>query len=447
MFEIVVACDWQNGIAKDGKIPWNYPEDRKFFRSRIKGKIVIMGRKTFEQIGKPFPRSINFVISRTMEATEVKMDFGSVTVFNSILESLRFVDRPVVIAGGEEIYKWFVDQRLVDVEYITRISKDFQCDRFYHPMSKPDVTGSIHLWKDVSVNSFYHYTEEKHMLEVMREILGQDEEKNDRTGVGTKSVFGKFFQFDLSNDTFPLMTTRRLPLRQIFEELMFIIRGQTDTKILEKKKVFVWRANTTREELDKRGLFEYEEGEMGHAYGFSMRNFGAKYVPVAKRTGDEERGYDQLTVVMDKIKAGGDRRLLISMWEPNKIDEAALPPCLYGYQFNVRGDVLDCKMEQRSSDFALAGGWNVATGALFLKLMAHFCGKKPGKLFWSVGNVHLYLNHLEQARKQVDREPIAYPKLFFRDMPEKIEDVTAENLDLVGYVDRGFEKLRFEMNP
>jgi thymidylate synthase len=462
MFSIIVACDSRGGIAKNNKIPWKNEIDKNFFRSFVRGKNVVMGRKTYEDAGR-MPGCCNFVVSRNAVSAEQPDQFaiGQEYWFDSLDKVVEVISeikekRETVVVGGESVYDWFLDQKLITNEIITFIPGDYGCDRFYSRVADGTVPSAEFLEESENTEQTMQIrcnrikTEEDKMLSLMRKIYWSgNSEAKERTEVGTRKVFGEFFEFDLSNNRFPLMTTRRLPLRQIFEELIMYIRGQTDSKILENKKVYVWKANTTRSELNKRGLFDYEEGEMGHTYGFSMRHYGAQYVPLKFRTEETVLGgFDQLENAMWKIREDpGSRRIMINLWEPDKVKEAALPPCLYGYQFFVRDDVLDCKMDQRSSDFALAGGWNVATGALFLRLMAHYCGKKPGKLFWCLGDVHLYQNHMEQVKKQLERTPVAYPKLFLQNMPETIEEVEAENLKLVGYENRGFEPLRFAMNP
>jgi thymidylate synthase len=256
-----------------------------------------------------------------------------------------------------------------------------------------------------------------------------------RTGCPTYSLFGRQFRFALDNNKFPLMTTRKMFLRGIFEELMLYLRGQTDSKILEKKGIHVWRGNTTRQFLDKNGL-TLPEGDMGHSYGFSFRHFGAEYKTCHDNY--DGQGFDQLYYVINEInKNPTSRRLIISLWEPNHMHKAALPPCLYNYQFYVSNGQLSCMMTQRSSDFALAGGWNIATGALLTYFIAHYTNTKPFELIWNIGDLHIYHNNLSAVAQQITRNPNIYPKLYLTNMPEKIDNITYDNLQLINYCPQG----------
>lgn len=284
--------------------------------------------------------------------------------------------------------------------------------------------------------------EEQQILDCMSEIL-QQPDRVDRTGVGTKSLFGREMRFDI-REKFPLMTTRRLSLRMIFEELLWILRGQTDTKILDAKKVPVWNPNTTREFLDSQGLTDNREGDLGESYGFLMRHFGAKYDGCDKDyTG---QGFDQLQNVIHLLKTNPtSRRIMMVLWNPSTLHNQALPPCLYNFQFYVReGKYLSCKATQRSSDVSLAGGWNVAYIALLTYVLAEYCDLIPDQLIWSVGDIHLYLNQLDGVKEQVKRTPHPYPTLRIINKPENLLDLEWENIKLDDY--NPYKRIKLEMN-
>jgi len=286
----------------------------------------------------------------------------------------------------------------------------------------------------------------------MEKILTKGNKRNDRTQVGTYSLFGGELTFDLSNGRFPLMTTRKMFVKGIFEELMLYIRGQTNTKILEEKGVNVWSPNTTRAFLNTRGLSHLPEGDMGHSYGFSMRHFGAQYIDCL--TDYTDKGFDQLSWLINEIRTNPfSRRLIISLWEPDRMHQAALPPCLFNYQFYVENPneddpnsqlTLSCKMTQRSSDIAVAGGWNIVTGALFTIMLASVCKLKPKTLIWSLGDVHIYNNLKEQVQTQIKREPYLYPIINLINPPEKIEDFALENFEILGY--QSYVPIKLTMN-
>jgi len=468
MFTIIAAVDSKNGIGKDGGIPWKCPEDLKHFRQTTTGNIVIMGRVTYESIGKPLLNRINCIISRTMEQPD---DDDTVKVFNDPWDCVRWCQknhkttividgkdvkttREIFVCGGEAIYKWFYNNGLVAHAVLTNIVGDYDCDKKLPITLVPTsithesyIRGPIYgvepnadCTKDCDhctrVCPIYRYrivnVEEWRILSLMKEILTIGNARGDRTGTGTLSLFGKHLEFDLTDNKFPLMTSRRTFLRGLFEEIMFYLRGQTDSKILEAKGVNVWKGNTTREFLDSRGLQHYEVGDMGHTYGFSYRHKGADYKGCnVDYTG---QGFDQLTNLIDGIKSNPEgRRHIIDLWEPEHMHKAALPPCLYGFQFYVADGMISCQMKQRSSDIMTAGGWNVATGALLTIMIASVCGLEPNKLVWDLGDVHIYNNLIAGAKEQVTRTPPIYPKLFLKDAPDDITKFEYANLELINY--------------
>ena len=192
--------------------------------------------------------------------------------------------------------------------------------------------------KNNKIDELSFTSEEDEYLNLMRNILYSGVSNDDRTGVGTLSIFGSMLKYNL-RDTFPLCTTKKMFFRAIFEELMFYLSGKTDNKILQEKNIHVWDGNTTREFLDKRGLSHYEEGDLGQTYGFNFRHFGAEYKGCSYDYGtntEHSVGYDQLANVIHLIKNDpGSRRIIIDLWDCASIHKAALPSCLCKYQFNV----------------------------------------------------------------------------------------------------------------
>lgn len=275
--------------------------------------------------------------------------------------------------------------------------------------------------------------QEHKYLSLMKKIMKKGEVRKDRTGVGTKSLFGVKMKFDLSKQ-FPLFTTKRVPRLMVFKELLFFISGETDTKILEKQKVNIWKGNTSKEFLVKRGL-QYEEGDYGPSYGFQWRHFGAKYEGCNKDyTG---KGVDQLTKLIDQIKNNPySRRHILTAWNPSQLDEMPLPPCHAWCQFYVSEDKhLDCQLYQRSGDMFLGVPFNVASYSALTYIMAHLTGLKPGKLIHIIGDAHIYLNHQKQVEEQLSRTPMPFPKLKIvgRDTIKTIDDFKLNNLKIEGY--------------
>lgn len=437
MFSIVVAYDEHYGIGKNNTIPWKCPEDLAFFKRLTKGNVVIMGRKTYESIGKPLVDRVNIVISKTMS-----LDTPGVTVVRNLesccKECAKIPNVNYYVIGGADIYTMFLKADLVSESYVTEITGVYDCD-----VSFPDELSSLprRLQRietlDNGIISKWTYLNDEEMsfLNLGKDILKSGTEKLDRTGTGTISLFGQQLEFDLTDNRFPLLTSRKMFLRGVFEELMLYIRGQTNNQILVEKGINVWTPNTTREFLDNRGLQHLPVGDMGPSYGFLFRHFGAKYIDC--NTDYKGQGIDQLARVIKLIKTNPyDRRMIISLWDPTNIDKCPLPPCLYNYQFYVSDGKLSCMMTQRSSDFAIAGGWNVATGALLTIMVAAVCDLKPGKLVWNLGDVHVYKNLVDEFKKQLDRTPYKFPKLSIN-KKESIEQYEYSDLTLLGYKSHG----------
>jgi thymidylate synthase len=282
--------------------------------------------------------------------------------------------------------------------------------------------------------------EEYKYLHLLERILDEGTVKGDRTGTGTKSIFGTQLSFDLSN-SFPILTTKKVYWKGVVEELLWFIRGETDSKKLEAKGVKIWTGNTTREFLDKKGL-NYPEGEIGPGYGFQWRHWGKYYNPnpdqnaiIIDRT--QDGGIDQLANVINTLKKNpNDRRMIVSAWNVAAIDKMALPPCHLLYQFDVTNGRLNCQWYQRSVDTFLGLPFNISSYALLTCLIAKIVGLQPGTLTYAGGDTHLYLNHLDQAKEQVSRTPYPFPKLNIKkDIKtlEDIENLELSDLELVGY--------------
>ena len=294
------------------------------------------------------------------------------------------------------------------------------------------------------------YSQETEYLSLMRNILQNGSSNDDRTGVGTISIFGAMLKYNLQ-DTFPLCTTKRMFFRAIFEELMFYLSGKTDNKILQAKGIHVWDGNTSREFLDKRGLTHYEEGDMGQTYGFNYRHFGGEYkgcgfnydnMSMEHEGLQSSVGYDQVANVIHLIKTEpSSRRIIIDLWDCSTIDKAALPSCLCKYQFNVNTTKkeLNLAIYLRSSDYFLANNWNSCCGALFVHLLCNLEGidLTPGELTVFIADAHLYKTHLEQVKINLERKPYPFPKLIVKgDLKGKKKDIMDfkfEDIELLGY--------------
>jgi len=241
---------------------------------------------------------------------------------------------------------------------------------------------------------------------LLRTALDNGREVDDRTGVGCRSLFGSSLRFDL-RDGFPLMTTRFISFRIAFEEMMFFLRGESNTKKLEDKDINIWKGNTSREFLDSRGLEYLEEGDIGKGYGWQIRNFGGTW---------SREGFDQLAYLVENIKSNpADRRHYMNYWHPEQVlEEAAIPPCHLSYNCQVAGHRLNACFYMRSCDLYHGAPYNIAGYAFLTHLIARLTGYEPGELVMFVADAHIYNNQLEVIEKQLARVPYEFPEFEFK---------------------------------
>lgn len=251
----------------------------------------------------------------------------------------------------------------------------------------------------------------KQYQDLMKDILETGTEKTDRTGTGTFSVFGRQLRFDLSKG-FPLLTTKKLHTRSIFIELLWFLKGDTNIKYLHDHGVSIWDE------------WADENGDLGPVYGHQWRSWPTP----------SGGTIDQITNVLNQIKQKPDsRRHIVSAWNPAEVDKMALPPCHAMFQFYVADGKLSCQLYQRSADYFLGVPFNIASYALLTHMFAQQCDLLPGEFVWTGGDVHLYTNHIEQAKLQLTREPFALPQLNILRKPDSIFDYQYEDFEIVNY--------------
>jgi thymidylate synthase len=264
-------------------------------------------------------------------------------------------------------------------------------------------------------------------LSLLSRILDEGVDRGDRTGTGTRSVFGHQMRFDLGAG-FPLLTTKRVHLKSIIHELLWFVRGETHVRSLQEAGVTIWDEWATAEQTAR---FGRAEGDLGPVYGHQWRNFGA----TRRADGTYERdGFDQLAWVVEEIRKNPQsRRLIVSGWNPKEAEEVALPPCHTLFQFYVSEGKLSCQLYQRSADVFLGVPFNIASYALLTMMIAHVTGLAPGEFVHTFGDVHLYSNHFEQARLQLAREPRPLPTMKLDPSVERLEQFRFEHFELAGY--------------
>jgi thymidylate synthase len=256
-------------------------------------------------------------------------------------------------------------------------------------------------------------------------------------------MFGHQISFDISQ-SIPLFTTKRVPWKSCIEELLWFMRGDTDAKILQHKGVHIWDGNTSREFLDSRGLQHYDAGILGAGYGWQWRFFGANYSQAFADTSEIDRskigGFDQLAYVENELRTNPfSRRIMMSYWNPTDFDKTSLLPCHFTCQFYVTeryGErYLSCHFVMRSNDLFLGNPFNIFSYAVLTYILAMRCDMKPDRLVYSVGDAHIYKNHLEQVAEQLHRSPRPFPKLRLNSevRTKSIDNITVDDFDIVGY--------------
>lgn len=248
-------------------------------------------------------------------------------------------------------------------------------------------------------------------LDLMRHVRDHGVGKQDRTGTGTRSVFGYQMRFDLAHG-FPIVTTKKLHLRSIIHELLWFLQGDTNVRYLRDNGVSIWNE------------WADENGELGPVYGYQWRSWPTP----------DGRHIDQISQVVEQIRTNPDsRRMIVSAWNVAELENMALPPCHAFFQFYVAEGRLSCQLYQRSADIFLGVPFNIASYALLTLMMAQVTGLQPGEFVHTLGDAHLYNNHLEQANQQLQREPLALPRLQLNPEIKSIFDFRFEDFELVGY--------------
>jgi thymidylate synthase len=251
----------------------------------------------------------------------------------------------------------------------------------------------------------------KQYLDLMKDILDNGASKTDRTGTGTYSLFGRQLRFNLQ-DGFPLVTTKKLHIRSIIYELLWFLRGDTNIKYLKDHGVSIWDE------------WADANGDLGPVYGSQWRSWPAP----------DGKHIDQIALVLERIKSNPDsRRHIVTAWNPAEVDRMALPPCHALFQFYVADGRLSCQLYQRSADYFLGVPFNIASYALLTCMVAQQCDLAPGEFVWTGGDVHLYMNHLEQARLQLSRQPLPLPQLKIRRKPASLFEYEYEDFEILQY--------------
>ena len=419
-FTIIVAVDSRDGIAKDKKLPWagtpEHKEDLRFFRKitcNSPNNAVIMGRGTWESLPvAPLPGRKNIVLSTgafDVPPEHIDTVYAARSLDDALAICANMGCQNVFVIGGAEVYKQALRDPRLEAVYVTRFDRDYQCDSHVdlstvRKYGSTQVIGQSGDWGIVVQRYCLYNRWENEYMGLLRRLLAAPLVPN-RTGIDAHRLFSESLRFELTDPrgrVLPLLTTRRLAYSAIFYELMWFLRGETDTKYLHQHNVHIWDKNSSREYLDSVGLNHYPEGYLGPIYGYQWR----------------KRGPDQLATVIEGIcKDPFGRRHLVCAWNAEDIKDMALPPCHYAFQFFVEADKdgkpsrLNCQVNMRSADIGTGVPFNIASYALLTHMVSLITNIAPGTLVINMCDCHLYSKHDEAARELLGRRPRQFPLL------------------------------------
>lgn len=473
------------GIGFEGKLPWNVPEDLTHFKKLTNNKTVIMGRKTYESIGKPLPNRTNIVITR--DKHYYKENVITCNNFKELIDKYNkdTSNKEIYIIGGQDIYEEVLNySNVVNSVILTEIKRNgnmykntsINCDRFF-PLLDNNFILQNYTQYQTSENEMYsyrflnyentynnnnifntnyltkNYCNESVYTNLIKNVLSFGNKRQDRSGVGTISSFGNLLKFDIS-ETVPLLTTKRVAWKTAIEEMLWMLSGSTDSKVLEKKGINIWKGHTSREFLDKQGFTYYKEGTLPYGYGHQIRNAGGD-TDTCSNCNEVINigGVDQLFYIESELKVNPfSRRILWNLWTANQMNKVPLVPCHIMIQFYVTQDennnqkYLSAMVTMRSNDLGCGNPFNIFNYTAFVYMMAMKCDMKPKELVFSIGDAHIYTNHIKELKEQIERPILSAPKLHL-DPSIKYTSwskITIDQFDIIGYMHH--PSIKFHMN-
>ena len=441
MSELIVAMDENGGIGYKGSLPWNIKEELKIFKEKTMKKTLVMGRKTIEMIPLLSGRDIICITHYPLKfyKSNYKTKWKNKPIdFVSNLDTLSNVYKDLVIAGGADIYHMaFKIPNFVQKIHLSIIKGIYDCDTYFNKNWLHDFV----IEKSKEYDEFTHYTMvrttfgERQYLNLIQNIINIGIERTGRNGK-TVSIFKNDMTFDLRNG-FPLLTTKKMFFRGILEEFLFFLRGETDSIYLSNKKVRIWEGNTSVEFISQRGL-PYAKGVLGPMYGYQWRFFNSEYrIDNYGRPLPVDGGIDQIANIIELIKNDpNSRRILLTSYNPEQAEEGVLFPChSITIQFYVDQENLDMFCFNRSNDAFHGIPFNIASSSLLLMIIAKLTNKIPRFFHMTMGDTHLYNEHIQHVQKQLQRMPYKFPKIEIPDIKSinEIENIQAKHFILTDY--------------
>lgn len=441
MFDVILCTDKNGGIGLNLRMAWQCPEELQRFKELTAGSLLIMGRKTVQHLPKLEGRTI-LCITKDLKLNTVKYA-NRVHLFSSIDSALEFAgqkypSKNLFVAGGGAIYKEVFTNHLPRIRHVhlSVMRKEFHCDTHVSIPREFLIEESEEFTDFVAYRMRRGHSQEDQYTTLVTSLLKNGRMRPSRNSP-VKSSFVNHLTFDLRNE-FPLLTTKKMFWRGVVEELLFFLRGETNSKLLEEKGVNIWKGNTSREFLDAHGFKDRAEGEMGPMYGYQWRRFN----------GDES--CDQLANLLHHLRTDSNsRRLLMTDYNPAQASEGVLYPChSIVLQFYVEGEYLDMFCYNRSSDVFLGLPFNIASSSLLLCIIAKACQLTPRYFNLTLGDTHIYSTHLTACEEQIARTPYVLPTLTINPDLYSISDL--EELKLEDFVLEGYKShpsIKAEMVP
>lgn len=275
--------------------------------------------------------------------------------------------------------------------------------------------------------------DEYQYISLIEDIIQYGEMVSGRNG-NALTTFGSAMHFNLENNIVPVLTTKKVAIKTCIKELLWFISGKTSNKILKSQNVHIWDGNGSRDFLDSRGLTNLEEDDLGPVYGHQWRHFNAPYINC--ETDYRDKGVDQLLYIIKCLKDPKERysrRLVMSAWNPCQLEEMALPPCHVLAQFNVVKDELSCSLYQRSGDVGLGVPFNIASYSILTHIIAKHCNLKPKEFVYYLGNTHIYDDHIEELKQQIERKPHKFPEICIKNTYTSIDEYRISDIDIIDY--------------
>jgi dihydrofolate reductase/thymidylate synthase len=467
MFDIIVAINQDNVIGQVDKstykIPWYCPTDIQFFKNKTtyteyptQKNVIIMGTNTFKSINeKPLKNRINCIISRSNKYPNTYQSI------DQVIE--KYFDDPnifnIFVIGGAQIYNMAFQSKYLRYVYVTNLITNNINKNCIHLKINYNKLQLISTSKSICENntiftfkkycnpyfSFYKQIgsvhEEYQYLNLLKNILEKGTLRQTRNAI-TLSTFGHILSFDL-NKHFPILTTKRVYWKGVVEELLWFLKGDTNALHLAEKKVNIWLPNTTPQFHKSRNLHNYDIGDVGPMYGFQWLHYGAEYFGMNYNYNN--KGLNQLENCINMIKKDPhSRRILMTTYNPSCIKQSVLAPC-HGIviQFYVNHNKLSCHMYQRSSDSFLGLPFNISSYSLLTHIIAKECNLQVDKLHISLGDTHIYKDHITSVKEQLTRVPFKFPQLKFN--KKNINNYEYSDFKLINY--KSHKTIKAKMIP